>query len=63
MNDGELVAVTATNGERVAADVVINGEIVGSAASDAPVSIARVNGGVGTLRSLVYWSSASFSAI
>ena len=63
MNDRELVAVAATNGERMAANVVTNGKIVVSAASNAPVSIVRVNGGVGTLRSLVYWSSTSFSAI
>jgi hypothetical protein len=63
VNDEELVAVTATNGERMAANVVTNGKIVGSAASDAPVSTVRVGSGVGILRSLVYWSSASSSAI
>jgi hypothetical protein len=62
VNDGELVAVAATNGERVTADVVTNGEMVGSAASDAPVSMVRVGGGVGTLRSHVYRSSASSSS-
>jgi hypothetical protein len=46
VNDGELVAVAATNGERVTADVVTNGEMVGSAASDAPVSTVRIGGGV-----------------
>jgi hypothetical protein len=62
MNDGELVVVAATNGERVAANVVTNGEIVGSVASNAPVLIVRVDDGVGILRSLVYWSSACSSA-
>ena len=62
MNDKELIAIATTNGESVAADVVTNGEIVESAANDAPVSTVRVGGGVGTLRNLVYQYSASSSA-
>jgi hypothetical protein len=62
VNDGELVVVAATNGERVAADAVTNGEMVGSAASDAPVSIVRVGGEVSILWNTVYRNSASSSA-
>jgi hypothetical protein len=59
VNDGELVVVAATNGVRVAADVVTNGEMVGSAASDASVSTVRVGGGVSILWNTVYRNSAS----
>jgi hypothetical protein len=62
VNNGELVAIAATNGERVAADVVTNGEIVGSAANDAPVLTVRVGDGVSILWNTVYRNSASSSA-
>ena len=42
MNDGELVAGAATNGDRVS--VVTYGEIRGSVDNDAPVSTVRAGG-------------------
>jgi hypothetical protein len=62
VNDGKLVVVAATNEVRVAADVVTNGEMVGSAASDASVSTVRVGDGVSILWNTVYRNSASSSA-
>ena len=59
MNDGELVVVAATNEDRVAADVVTNGEIVGFTANNAPVLMVRVDGGVSILWNTVYQNSAS----
>lgn len=49
------------NGDRLAAVVVTYGEILGSVASDAPVSTVRVGGGVSILWNTANRYSASSS--